>query len=166
MPSNTAYVGMAVTSPYNNYLTTAKFDNVTAPGWANFTNPPAPPASLAATAGNAQVALNWTASSTATSYNLKRAVTSGGTYALLANVATTNFTDTAVVNGTNYYYVVSALNPAGESANSVPGRRNAIRTAIKSTPRRWRFQWPAAVWCSVARTVWPTAPIGYCLRRT
>jgi fibronectin type 3 domain-containing protein len=118
MPSNTVYVGLAVTSPYNNYLTTAKFDNVTVPGWANYTNLPSAPAILAATAGNAQVALTWTASSTANNYNLKRAVTNGGPYTLLANLATTNFTDTAVVNGTNYYYVVSSLNPAGESTNS------------------------------------------------
>jgi enterochelin esterase-like enzyme/fibronectin type 3 domain-containing protein/regulation of enolase protein 1 (concanavalin A-like superfamily) len=115
----TAYVGLAVTSPYNNYLTTAYFDNVTAPGWANYTPPPAP-ASPAATAGNGQVALTWPAASTATSYNVKRATVSGGPYPLLSNLTTTNFTDTGVVNGTTYYYVVSALNPAGESVNSAP----------------------------------------------
>ena len=114
---STAYVGLAVTSPYNNYLTAATFDNVTAPGWANYTPPPTP-ASLAATAGIGQVVLTWPASSTATSYNVKRATVSGGPYTLLANLTTTNFNDTGVVNGTNYYYVVSALNPAGESTNS------------------------------------------------
>ena len=114
-----AYVGFAVDS-YNCWdLEAATFDNVTAPGWANFTTPQAP-ASLAASTGNGLVALNWLAVSNATSYNLKRATTSGGPYATVASVTTTNFTDTGVVNGTNYYYVVTAVNPAGESVNSVP----------------------------------------------
>ncbi|MCA1607668.1 MAG: hypothetical protein LC775_19875, partial [Acidobacteria bacterium] len=42
--------------------------------------PPAAPTGLTATAGNAQVALSWTASSGATSYNVKRSTTSGGPY--------------------------------------------------------------------------------------
>ena len=52
------------------------------------------------------------------SYNLKRATTNGGPYAIVANVTTTNATDTGLSDGTGYYYVVSALNTAGESANS------------------------------------------------
>jgi cellulose 1,4-beta-cellobiosidase len=150
---------LAVTSPYNNYLTTAYFDNVTAPGWANYTPPPAP-ASPAATAGNGQVALTWPAASTATSYNVKRATVSGGLYPLLSNLTTTNFTDTGVVNGTTYYYVVSALNPAGESVNSAPV------SATPQPPQPSDFQLSVAVWCSTARKVWPVAPIGYCPRRT
>ncbi|MBW8865140.1 MAG: hypothetical protein JF609_09515, partial [Verrucomicrobia bacterium] len=42
--------------------------------------PPAP-AGLAAVAGNAQVALNWNAASTATGYKIKRSLTSGSGYA-------------------------------------------------------------------------------------
>ena len=112
-------IGLALTGHDGSTLCTATFDNVTAPGWANDTPPP-PPASLVAAAGIGQVVLTWTASSNATSYNVWRAITSGESYALLANVTTTNFTDAGVVNGTNYFYVVSALNPAGESGNSVP----------------------------------------------
>ncbi|MFN2513924.1 MAG: hypothetical protein ABR568_21220, partial [Pyrinomonadaceae bacterium] len=46
--------------------------------------PPAAPTGLTATAGNAQVALSWTASSGATSYNVKRSTTSGGPYTTIA----------------------------------------------------------------------------------
>jgi len=80
--------------------------------------PPAAPTGLGATAGNAQVSLSWTASSGATSYNVKRATTSGGPYTTVANVSTTAYTDTGLANGTTYYYVVSAVNAGGESANS------------------------------------------------
>jgi len=80
--------------------------------------PPAAPTNLTATAGNAVVTLTWTASSGATAYNVKRATTSGGPYTQLAAPTSTGYTDSSVTNGTAYYYVVSALDAAGESANS------------------------------------------------
>ena len=80
--------------------------------------PPTAPAGLQATAGNAQVSLAWTASSGATSYHVKRSTTSGGPYTQVAAPTSTSYTDTGLTNGTTYYYVVSALNSAGESANS------------------------------------------------
>jgi fibronectin type 3 domain-containing protein len=80
--------------------------------------PPAAPTGLQVTAGNAQVSLTWTSSAGATSYHVKRSTTSGGPYAQVAAPATTSDVDTGLTNGTTYYYVVSALNAAGESANS------------------------------------------------
>lgn len=81
--------------------------------------PPAAPAGLAATAGNAQVALSWASSAGASSYNVKRGVASGGPYGLVASGITgLSYTDTTVSNGTTYYFVVSASNSDGESANS------------------------------------------------
>lgn len=84
----------------------------------NTPQPPPAPTGLTPTAGNAQVALSWTVSSGATSYNVKRSTTSGGPYTTIASVTSTGYTDTNVVNGTNYYYVVSAVNSIGESGNS------------------------------------------------
>jgi fibronectin type 3 domain-containing protein len=79
--------------------------------------PPAAPAGLAATPGNAQVSLTWTASSGATSYHVKRSTTSG-TEAQISAPTATSYTDTGLTNGTKYFYVVSAVNSGGESANS------------------------------------------------
>jgi hypothetical protein len=79
---------------------------------------PVTPTGLAATAGNAQVALSWTASSGATGYHVKRATSSGGPYTQVGAPTSASYTDTALANGTTYYYVVSALDSAGESANS------------------------------------------------
>jgi endo-1,4-beta-xylanase len=112
-----ACIGLAVTAHNNSSLCVATFDNVTAPGWL-VSAPPASPANLSASAWDLQITLNWSASSGAISYNVKRATTSGGPYTIISNVTTTNFTDTGLINGTSYYYVVSALNVAGESANS------------------------------------------------
>jgi fibronectin type 3 domain-containing protein len=79
---------------------------------------PTAPTNLTATAGNGQVGLNWTASSGATSYNVKRSTTSGGPYATIVSSTTTSYTNTGLTNGITYFYVVSAVNTAGESANS------------------------------------------------
>jgi hypothetical protein len=81
--------------------------------------PPAAPTGLAATADNNQVNLTWNASSGAASYNVKRATVSGGPYTTIATgVTATSFTDNTAVNGTTYFYVVTAVNAAGESSNS------------------------------------------------
>ena len=66
-----------------------------------------------------KVSLDWSAASGATGYRVKRASASGGPYAAIANVATTNYTDAAVTRGVSYYYVVSATNACGESYNSM-----------------------------------------------
>jgi fibronectin type 3 domain-containing protein len=66
-----------------------------------------------------RVNLAWTAASNATGYNIKRATVSGGPYTTIATSITgTSYTDTGLTAGTAYYYVVSAVNPDTESANS------------------------------------------------
>lgn len=79
---------------------------------------PAAPTALAATAGNQQVSLIWTASGGATSYHVKRAATSGGAYTQVGSATAASYTDIGLTNGTKYFYVVSALNASGESINS------------------------------------------------
>jgi hypothetical protein len=81
--------------------------------------PPAP-ASLTATAGNAQVTLNWGTAAGADSYNVYRSTTTGGPYdaQIASGQVSTTYTDTSVTNGTTYYYVVRGVNSAGESSNS------------------------------------------------
>lgn len=80
---------------------------------------PNAPTGLGATAGNAQVALTWNSSASATSYNVYRANSSNGySTPLITGLATTNYTDTTVTNGNTYYYVVTAVNGSGESGYS------------------------------------------------
>jgi hypothetical protein len=81
--------------------------------------PPAAPAQLTAAPGTNQVALNWFPTSGATGYNLKRSLTNGGAYTMLVtNLAALGYTDTGLLNNATYYYMVSAVNAAGEGGNS------------------------------------------------
>jgi hypothetical protein len=63
-----------------------------------------------------QVALSWTASSSPVmGYNVYRGTQAGGPYTLLNTeiVTADTFTDTTVVSGLTYFYVVTAVNNAG-----------------------------------------------------
>ena len=93
--------------------------------------PPAAPTGLTASAGNAQVSLTWNASTGATSYHVKRSTTSGGPYTQIGAPTATNYTDTGLTNGTPYYYVVSAVNSAGESANSSQASATPVAPATQ-----------------------------------
>ncbi|HUZ06926.1 MAG TPA: LamG-like jellyroll fold domain-containing protein, partial [Candidatus Paceibacterota bacterium] len=96
---------------------------------------PAAPTGLAAAPGNAQVALSWNASSGATSYNVKRSTTSGSGYTNIASgVTATSYLDTGLVNGTTYYYVVSAVNAGGESTNFTQVSARPTSSVVISSP--------------------------------
>jgi hypothetical protein len=109
-----------------NGANTLTFDEFrVATSWADAvsytTVPPSAPTGLAAAPGANSVGLTWNAASgSPTSYNVKRSTTSGSGYVAVSTAGTvtgTNFTDT-VAGGQTYYYVVSAVNVGGESANS------------------------------------------------
>jgi alpha-L-fucosidase 2 len=95
-------------------------------------SPPAPPAAVTATGGNTRAELNWTASAGATSYNILRSLTNGGPYVAIATgVTNLSFFDTSLLNGTNYYYIVSASGIWGAGSNSTqisvtPGPNYAV----------------------------------------
>jgi endo-1,4-beta-xylanase len=93
---------------------------------AGLGNAPPVPTGLQAQAGSGQVQLTWSASAGATSYNVKRATTSGGPYTTVGSATTTSFTNTGLTNGTTFFFVVSAVNSNGESANS---------TQVSATPQ-------------------------------
>lgn len=86
---------------------------------ASFVTPLAAPTGFTGRMGDSRVTLNWNASLNANGYNLKRSLTNGGPYALItSNLTTLAFTNTGLLNGTNYYYVITSTNATGESSNS------------------------------------------------
>jgi cellulose 1,4-beta-cellobiosidase len=96
-------------------------------GLAVTMGPPLPPTGLAATPGNAQVTLSWSASTGATSYNVYRSTKSGGegSTAYATGITSPTYTNTGLTNGTKYYYAVAAVNAGGTSAQS---------TEVSATP--------------------------------
>ena len=97
---------------------------------------PSAPVGLAVAAGIERAALTWTAGSNAMSYYVKRATVQGGPYTTVAILRTTGYTDTGLNGGTTYYYVVSALNLSGESANSA----ELSATPTANVPYPWMAQ--------------------------
>jgi regulation of enolase protein 1 (concanavalin A-like superfamily) len=144
--ASTVYVGLALTSHNTSSLGTATFDNVTVlPGWPVA---PAAPAGLTATAGDGSVALNWSASATATNYFVKRSTVSGSGYTTVATNASLTFTNTGLNNGTLYYFVVSALNAYGESTNSAqisarPTSFAPTQLGFATVNNQLQLNWPA-----------------------
>jgi hypothetical protein len=121
-----------VVSAYNSYGQSANSIEVSATPTAPANAPPIP-TGFEATAGNAQVSLTWSASAGASSYHVKRSTTSGSGYTQVGAPTTTSFADSGLTNGTTYYYVVSALNAAGESSNSSQVSATPVNAAADVT---------------------------------
>lgn len=131
---------------------------------------PAAPTNLTAAAGSGQVVLNWNAATGATSYNIYRGTSSLGEGAtpVATGVAAPSFTDTGLSDGVAYYYEVTAVNSAGESAKS--NEASATPFAAVSFPAGLQmfsspYAYPAALsldtlfgYAGVTLAVWsPTA---------
>jgi hypothetical protein len=110
----------------------------------------ATPTGLTATAGDGRAILTWNPSGNATSYNLKRATMSGGPYTVVAsNITDLSFTNSGLANGTVYYFVVTATNAAGESADSAPIGAQPLSIAspqltIEARAGQLQITWPPA----------------------
>jgi hypothetical protein len=98
------------------------------------TTKPAAPTALTAAAGNLEVSLSWTASTSTdvSGYQIYRSTVSGSGYSYVAAVIpvyvddpTTSYTDTGLVAGVVYYYVVAAV----DTSNNVSSDSNEANAA-------------------------------------
>jgi hypothetical protein len=79
---------------------------------------PSAPTGLTATPSGTSASLAWTAVSGATSYRVKQGSSASGPFTLVGSPTTNSFAVNGLATGTTYFFVVSAVNTAGESANS------------------------------------------------
>jgi mono/diheme cytochrome c family protein len=97
---------------------------------------PAAPIAVAATGGTRQVTLSWTAVSGATSYNLYWSTTTGVTTATgtkISGIASPPAVHTNLADSTTYFYVVTAVNSAGESAASAQAQATTLAAGSTTT---------------------------------
>jgi len=128
---------------------------------------PGVPTGLGAVASNSTINLSWTPSTgTVSGYTVRRSTVSGGQYVQIAtNITTTSYADTNLAAGT-YFYVVSAFNSAGSSANStqasatvqpavtVPGTPASLSATVSGTS-------VALAWAAALGT-----PVNYIVKRS
>jgi outer membrane protein assembly factor BamB len=106
--------------------------------------PPSVPTGLKATAGNAQVSLSWSGSSGTApiTYSVYRGTSSGSESPtpIATGLTSPSYSDTGLVNGTTYYYEVSASNAGGSGGLSaevsakpmtVPGAPSLTAAAVR-----------------------------------
>jgi hypothetical protein len=96
-------------------------------------SPAVAPANLTGTASGNAVALAWSAVPGGERYRVKRSGTAGGPYTLVGTAYWNNFTDTGVPNPAAHFYIVTALDAAGNE--SAPSAEVAVSTL--SLPRGW-----------------------------
>ena len=104
------------------------------------------PANFTATAGPARIALSWTASEHATSYNIYRAASSNGPFNFLNSSTITNYNDTTGTPNTAYFYKVTTVTAGVESGSTavvtaVPNPAPAVITSVDNEGTKLRVRW-------------------------
>ncbi len=102
---------------------------------------PNAPTGLTATAGNGQVTLDWNPAGGAARYRLYRSPVTGGGYEFVAEVTASDAVDSSVQNGREYFYVVRAVDAAGNE-----GAASNEASATPSFPIGYTdIQWPPTI---------------------
>ena len=92
--------------------------------------------------------MSWNAVANVVNYQVFRSLTNGGPYGQITFVTATNYMDTPLLNGTTYYYVVTAANTVGASANSAQVSARPVSTtrptsSVALVRNQLQLSWPA-----------------------
>jgi hypothetical protein len=97
---------------------------------------PAAPTGVSATGGTKQATVSWTAVSGATTYNLYWSTTTGVTTAngtKISDIANPPAVHAGLTDSTTYFYIVTAVNGAGESAASAQAQATTLAAGQTTT---------------------------------
>lgn len=100
---------------------------------------PTAPSGVSATGGDQSMHISWSAVSGATSYAVYWSSTNGVTPATgtkIANISSTTYHHDGLGANKTYYYIVTALNAAGESSVSNQASAATNATAVQSAPAK------------------------------
>jgi hypothetical protein len=89
---------------------------------------PGGPSDFAVVSGDGSAVISWTPGPGSSGTQVLRAAAATGPFAQVAVVAGDSYTDTGLLNGTSYWYVLASINPVGEST------RTAALRAIPIAP--------------------------------
>ena len=135
--STTAFRYVRYLSPNNGWGNVAEVQFY---GYQSSIAAPIPGGLTAATISTSQINLIWNTFSNASSYNVKRSLTNGGPYTVIASgVTATNYQDTGLVASTMYYYVVSAIISGIETSNSTQVAVATLSPTLGSLAHRYSF---------------------------
>ena len=150
--------GLNVGTTYYYQVSAVNAAGVSAGSLATVVPPPLAPISLSAFPGNAQVVLSWTSVPGVAGYYLFSGTESDNeTNLVLSNYSGTSYTNTGLINGTTYYYVVASTNSTGLSPNS-PEASATPNVNIVITPRSliWNGDGAANIWDASGNLNWQT----------
>lgn len=100
---------------------------------------PTAPSGLIATPGNGTVGLDWADGEAGATYNVYRSYVTGGGYELLTNAAVSDYADASVKNGVKYYYVVRAVDSAGNEGPAAVEAHATPAYPIGYAALQWPF---------------------------
>jgi len=126
---------------------------------------PTAPTGILLTAGNAQVTLSWNSVPGATSYNIYWSNTPGVTKTNGTEIkgVTSPYTHTGLTNYAAYYYVVTAVNSAGESIESnqvsvIPGTLAPTGVSAIAGDKQVTISWNYISGASSYKIYWSVKP--------
>jgi len=151
--TSTSYTNTSLTNGTTYYYKIKAVNSFGSSGYSNETSgkptssAPSAPTGVAATYGNTQNTLSWSATSGALSYNVYKGTTSGGESGtpIATGLTSLTYTDQLLVNGTTYYYKIKAVNCIGNSSyssevNATP--HSGSGTALTKRPNDGSGYWP------------------------